>query len=88
MDAPMSDWFRSIPHALDTVAYAAKVYTIFNARRRDASDWDQFQQETMAFQIRYYKAKQQQQRGIIDRLKRETAELKKSVVLWSFCQRK
>ncbi|KAJ7905641.1 hypothetical protein B0H14DRAFT_3542881, partial [Mycena olivaceomarginata] len=59
MDAPMSDWFRSIPHALDTVAYAAK-----------------FQQETMAFQIRYYKAKQQQ-RGIIDRLKRETAELKK-----------
>ncbi|KAF7338193.1 RING-type domain-containing protein [Mycena venus] len=60
MEAPMSEWFRSIPHALDTVAYAAK-----------------FQQETMAFQIRYYKAKQQQQRGLIDRLKRETAELKK-----------
>ncbi|KAJ7271906.1 hypothetical protein B0H12DRAFT_1091948 [Mycena haematopus] len=60
MEAPMSEWFRSIPHALDTVAYAAK-----------------FQQETMAFQIRYYKARQQQQRAMIDRLKRETAELKK-----------
>ncbi|KAJ7685320.1 hypothetical protein DFH06DRAFT_1158124 [Mycena polygramma] len=60
MEAPMSDWFRSIPHALDAVAYAAK-----------------FQQETMAFQIRYYKARQQQQRAMIDRLKRETAELKK-----------
>ncbi|KAJ6520652.1 hypothetical protein B0H19DRAFT_954561 [Mycena capillaripes] len=60
MEAPMSEWFRSIPHALDAVAYAAK-----------------FQQETMAFQIRYYKARQQQHRSLIDRLKRETAELKK-----------
>ncbi|KAF7363550.1 RING-type domain-containing protein [Mycena sanguinolenta] len=61
MDAPMSEWFRSIPHALDTVAYAAK-----------------FQQETMAFQIRYYKARQQQQRAMIDRLKRENVELKRT----------
>ncbi|KAJ7774972.1 hypothetical protein B0H16DRAFT_1880146 [Mycena metata] len=61
MEAPMSEWFRSIPLALDAVAYAAK-----------------FQQETMAFQIRYYKARQQQQRSVIDRLKRETAELKKA----------
>ncbi|KAK7020508.1 RING-type domain-containing protein [Favolaschia claudopus] len=60
MEAPMSEWFRSIPHALDTVAYAAK-----------------FQQETMAFQIRYFKARQQQQRALIDKLKHETAELKK-----------
>ncbi|KAF8212100.1 hypothetical protein K438DRAFT_1567234 [Mycena galopus ATCC 62051] len=60
MEAPMSDWFQSIPHALDTVAYAAK-----------------FQQETMAFQIRHYKARQQQHRSLIDRLKREVAELKK-----------
>ncbi|KAJ7125476.1 hypothetical protein C8R43DRAFT_1030342 [Mycena crocata] len=60
MEAPMSEWFRSIPHALDTVAYAAK-----------------FQQETMAFQIRYYKTRQQQQRSLIDRLKRDNAELKK-----------
>ncbi|KAJ6623522.1 hypothetical protein B0H10DRAFT_2010231 [Mycena sp. CBHHK59/15] len=60
MEAPMSEWFGSIPHALDAVAYAAK-----------------FQQETMAFQIRYYKIRQQQQRALIDRLKRDTAELKK-----------
>lgn len=25
MDAPMSDWFRSIPYGLDAIAYAAKV---------------------------------------------------------------
>ncbi|KAJ6597020.1 hypothetical protein DFH09DRAFT_109147 [Mycena vulgaris] len=60
MEAPMSEWFRSIPHALDAVAYAAK-----------------FQQETMAFQIQFYKARQQQQRAQIDRLKRDTAELKR-----------
>ncbi|KAJ7097811.1 hypothetical protein B0H15DRAFT_822811 [Mycena belliarum] len=36
-----------------------------------------FQQETMAFQIQFYKARQQQQRAHIDRLKRDTAELKK-----------
>ncbi|KAJ7449937.1 hypothetical protein FB451DRAFT_1287045 [Mycena latifolia] len=60
MEAPMSEWFRSIPHALDAVAYAAK-----------------FQLETMAFQIQFYKARQQQQRAQIDRLKRDTAELKK-----------
>ncbi|KAJ7510001.1 hypothetical protein B0H11DRAFT_1170252 [Mycena galericulata] len=64
MEAPMSDWFRSIPNALDSVAYAAK-----------------FQQETMAFQIRYYKARQQQQRSLIDRLKRDAAELKKINVI-------
>jgi hypothetical protein len=28
MDAPMSDWFRSIPHSFDGVANAAKVYVI------------------------------------------------------------
>ncbi|CAK5277662.1 unnamed protein product, partial [Mycena citricolor] len=59
MEAPMSEWFRSVPHALDAAAYAAK-----------------FQQDTMAFQIRFYKSKQQHQRAVIDRLKRETAELK------------
>jgi hypothetical protein len=35
----------------------------------------------MAFQIRYYKSRQQQQRALIDRLKRDTAELKK---YWPF----
>ncbi|KAJ7172344.1 hypothetical protein C8R46DRAFT_1348784 [Mycena filopes] len=61
MEAPMSQWFHSLPHALDAVAYAAK-----------------FQQETMAYQIRYFKTRQQQQRSVIDRLKHENAELKKT----------
>ncbi|KAF7305043.1 RING-type domain-containing protein [Mycena kentingensis (nom. inval.)] len=61
MDAPMSDWFRSIPHALDTVAYAVK-----------------FQQETMAYQIRFYKSRQQQQRTLIERLKRDVADLRRT----------
>ncbi|KAJ7219400.1 hypothetical protein GGX14DRAFT_436033 [Mycena pura] len=61
MDAPMSEWFRSIPNALDAVTYAAK-----------------FQQETMASQIRFYKARERQQRSLTERLKRGIAELKKT----------
>ncbi|KAJ7063409.1 hypothetical protein C8F01DRAFT_1132902 [Mycena amicta] len=38
----------------------------------------QFQQETMAFQIRYYKSRQQQQRSLIERLKRDVADLRRT----------
>ncbi|KAK0451028.1 hypothetical protein EV421DRAFT_1985328 [Armillaria borealis] len=61
MDPPMSDWFRSIPYALDSIAYTAK-----------------FQQDSMAAQIRYYRARHQQQRAYIEKLKREMAELKRA----------
>ncbi|ESK94532.1 hypothetical protein Moror_7999 [Moniliophthora roreri MCA 2997] len=60
MEAPMSEWFRSIPYMLDSIAYATK-----------------FQQESMAAQIRSLKARHHQQRLLIDKLKRENAELKR-----------
>lgn len=37
----------------------------------------QFQQETMASQIRYYKTRHQQLKHFVERLKRDVAELKK-----------
>ncbi|KAI5835062.1 hypothetical protein K523DRAFT_385282 [Schizophyllum commune Tattone D] len=61
LDAPMSDWFRSIPYGLDGLAQAAK-----------------FQQETLSSQIRYYRARYQQQRVQLDRYKRDHEELMKS----------
>lgn len=38
----------------------------------------QFQQDSMAAQIRYYRARHQQQRAYIEKLKREMAELKRA----------
>lgn len=78
MDAPMSDWFHSIPMALDTIAFAAKARVqliSFNAHLTNSPH--QFQQETMGSQIRYYRSRNQQQRVLIDRMKRDIAEVKK-----------
>ncbi|KAF5380864.1 hypothetical protein D9615_004048 [Tricholomella constricta] len=61
MEAPMSEWFQSVPMSLDAVANAAK-----------------FQHETMASQIRYYRARHQQQRAFIERLKHDVGEFKKA----------
>ncbi|PPQ64657.1 hypothetical protein CVT26_002747 [Gymnopilus dilepis] len=57
----MSEWFRSIPMALDSVAFAAK-----------------FQQDAMASQIRYHKARHQQLRQLVERLKRDLSDMKRS----------
>ncbi|PPQ84321.1 hypothetical protein CVT25_011595 [Psilocybe cyanescens] len=61
MEAPMSDWFRSIPSALESIAFTAK-----------------FQSEAMASQVRYHKSRHQQLRQIVERLKRDMSELKRS----------
>ncbi|KAF9053811.1 hypothetical protein BDZ89DRAFT_1125523 [Hymenopellis radicata] len=63
MDAPMADWFRSIPYALDSVAYAAKSPVPAGIH---------------GAQIRYYKARHQQQRAYIEKLKQEIIELRRS----------
>ncbi|KAG5730916.1 hypothetical protein E4T56_gene7089 [Termitomyces sp. T112] len=60
MEAPMSEWFQSIPIALDSIANATK-----------------FQHETMAAQIRFHRARHQQQKALIERLKHDFGELKK-----------
>ncbi|XP_006457961.1 hypothetical protein AGABI2DRAFT_114985 [Agaricus bisporus var. bisporus H97] len=59
LDAPMSDWFKPIPSALDSVVFAAK-----------------FQQEVMAQQIRYYRARHQQIRTVMEKLRSDNSELK------------
>ncbi|KAH0583756.1 hypothetical protein H2248_009360 [Termitomyces sp. 'cryptogamus'] len=56
----MSEWFQSIPIALDSIANATK-----------------FQHETMAAQIRFHRARHQQQKALIERLKHDFGELKK-----------
>ncbi|KDR73521.1 hypothetical protein GALMADRAFT_251235 [Galerina marginata CBS 339.88] len=61
MEAPMSDWFRPVPLALDSVLFAAK-----------------FQQDVMASQIRYHKSRHQQFRQLVERMKRDMSDLKKS----------
>ncbi|KAF9475839.1 hypothetical protein BDN70DRAFT_883159 [Pholiota conissans] len=59
MEAPMSEWFQSVPLGLDSIAYAVK-----------------FQQDLMASEVRYHKSRHQQHRQLLERLKREVAELK------------
>ncbi|KAG6851238.1 hypothetical protein H0H93_011674 [Arthromyces matolae] len=75
MDRPMSDWFQSVPIALDSIANAAKVYQtlywLFYLRGNY-----QFQHETMAAQIRQHRARYQQQRALVERLKHDISELK------------
>ncbi len=80
MEAPMSEWFQSLPRALDAVAFAAKVQKndLFVSQLRDElSIYLQFQQDSLASQLRYYRSRHQQFRQVIDRLKREVSELKK-----------
>jgi hypothetical protein len=80
MDAPMSNWFCSIPHAYDGIAAAAKVYSYFPLALNSQA-LPQFQQETLASSVRFYKKKCSERGALINRLKGEAAEnklLKKS----------
>src|SRR6266550_1192247 len=76
MEAPMSEWFRPVPSALDAVIYSVKVST-FKRVPSKANMPCQFQQEMMAAQIMSLRLRCQQQRVVIDRLKTENLELKK-----------
>ncbi|KAF8911973.1 hypothetical protein CPB84DRAFT_1700932 [Gymnopilus junonius] len=67
MELPMSEWFRSIPIALDSIAFAAK-----------------FQQEAMASQVRYHKARHQQLRQLVERFKRELSDIQRCTRIVSY----
>lgn len=74
----MSEWFRSIPSALENVAYAAKVRG--DEIPKDEIDTDpltQFQHDAMASQLRYHSSRHQQLRQMLEKLKREMFELKR-----------
>lgn len=87
----MSEWFRSVPQSLDTVAYATRV--CLGSRPSPASitsctnDVAQFQMETLAALARHYKNKYIQQRSLIDRLKNEFKTLKKYPFVYTACAR-
>lgn len=70
----MSDWFRSVPFSFDGAANAAKVCTSSGRSPLiNCNMCQQFQQETMASLIRYYKEKS---RKTMDRLRSEVEEKK------------
>jgi hypothetical protein len=83
MDPPMSDWFRSIPYAYDSMANTVKVKRSMHVCYWLTNCCKQFQQETMASLIRYYKRKCVDSRELIIRLKAEAAE-NKILKKWCF----
>jgi len=76
MEPPISDWFRSLPYAIDSLANSVKVlvpsplnkFTLFIMRV-------QFQQATMGSLLKYYREKIQRQRSVIENFKKERVEL-------------
>jgi len=72
----MSNWFCSVPHAFDGIAAATKVFSFLTFTTLRSITWFQFQQESMASLIRFYKQKCNERGALINRLKGEAAENK------------
>ena len=75
LDPPMSDWFCSVPHAIDTISYSMKaresiVFCCF------MTEVFQFQQEMLTSLIRFLRKKVAQQSDVLLRVKHEREELK------------
>ena len=76
MEPPISDWFRSLPYAIDSLANSVKVLgppLLKNYVLLITSV--QFQQATMGSLLKHYREKTQRQRSIIEHFKKERAEL-------------
>lgn len=77
MEPPLSNWFRSLPHAIDDIAQTAKVCLIRTLQSIGTDfNWFQFQQESMASLLAFYKSKLHKQRNLIERLKTDAMEAK------------
>jgi hypothetical protein len=71
----MSDWFCSVPHAIDTISYSMKAReSIFLCCFM--AEGFQFQQDMLTSLIRFLRKKIAQQRDVILRVKHESEELK------------
>jgi hypothetical protein len=76
LDPPMSNWFCSVPHAMDTISYSIKArgsivhYCLM-------TDVYQFQQDMLISLIRFLREKAAQQRDVLLRNKQELEELKR-----------
>ena len=75
LDPPMSNWFSSVPHAMDTLSYSIKagISTVLHCR---IADDFQFQQDMLTSLIRFLRGKIVQQRDALLRSKQEREELK------------
>ena len=76
LDPPMSNWFCSVPHAMDTISYSIKArQSIFRCCLM--TEVYQFQQDMLISLIRYLREKAAQQRDVLLRNKQEIEELKR-----------
>lgn len=76
LDPPMSDWFCSVPHAIDTISYSMKACeSIFLCCFM--ADVFQFQQDMLTSLIRFLRKKTAQQRDVLHRVKHESEELRR-----------
>lgn len=71
----MSNWFSSVPHAMDTLSYSIKA-GISTAFRCSLTENLQFQQDMLTSLIRFLRGKIVQQRDALLRSKQEREELK------------
>ena len=76
MEPPISDWFRSLPYAIDSLANSIKVRGLPSLNKFILPIlFGQFQQATMGSLLKYYREKIHKQRTIIEQFKKERAEL-------------
>lgn len=75
MEPPISDWFRPLPYAIDSIANSVKVLGLPSLKSILLIVFLQFQQATMGSLIKYYREKIHKQRSIIEQCKKERAEL-------------
>ena len=71
----MSDWFCSVPHAMDTISYSMKARGFIVLCCFMTEDF-QFQQDMLTSLIRFLRKKIAQQRDALIRVKHESEELK------------
>ena len=76
MEPPISDWFRSLPYAIDSLANSVKVAGLpLPKELMLLIVFVQFQQATMGSLLKHYREKIYRQRSIIEQFKKERAEL-------------
>ena len=75
LEPPMSDWFSSIPHAMDIISYSVRVRGSFIHDQFRAKTF-QFQQDMQASLIRFLRERVAEQRDVLLRVKHEREELK------------
>ena len=74
----MSDWFRPATQSLESLAFSARASVADSERHDILTSPLQFQIETLASLVRYYRKKCHQHRTLLDRMKTDSQLLRKS----------